>query len=465
MSMRVLIGRTQATARVEVIMKRSRKLTSVIVGGGALLAASIMSGEHVRGQVPRTSAPAGGPPLRFEVLTLSAQDGSAQPQLSTTADGRAIVSWLDMPSKDRWRLQFAERTATGWSAPIVVADRVPFFVNWADVPSVKRLANGTLVAHWLEKSGAGTYAYDVKLRWSRDDGKTWSAVQSPHHDGTKTEHGFASLFDAPGGGVGLVWLDGREMQENAEHHGGKGAMTLRATRFDADGRQQDESVLDARVCECCPTSAVALPSGGVIAAYRDRSEDEVRDISIVRLGADGRWTPPGPVHRDNWKIPGCPVNGPAVAASRDAVLVAWFTGKDDQGRVLAAFSTNGGATFGAPVTIDDGMSLGRVAATFLPDGSALVAWIEHNDGRAEWRVRQVRTDGTKSASRLIARVDPGRRSGYPRMAAVRNEVLFAWTQWENDLTRVQTVSLPVTAFDPRPSRRGSAAVRPGVRER
>lgn len=33
-----------------------------------------------------------------------------------------------------------------------------WFVNWADVPSAIRLANGTLVGHWLQKSGPGTSA-------------------------------------------------------------------------------------------------------------------------------------------------------------------------------------------------------------------------------------------------------------------------------------------------------------------
>ena len=51
-----------------------------------------------------------------------------------------------------------------------------WFVNWADVPSVVRLANGTLAGHWLQKSGADTYAYDVRLAYSHDDGKTLVAL-------------------------------------------------------------------------------------------------------------------------------------------------------------------------------------------------------------------------------------------------------------------------------------------------
>jgi hypothetical protein len=66
-----------------------------------------------------------------------------------------------------------------------------------------RLANGTLAAHWLQKSGPETYAYDVRLAYSTDDGRTWAPSFLPHHDGAKREHGFAALFQMPD--AGLAW--------------------------------------------------------------------------------------------------------------------------------------------------------------------------------------------------------------------------------------------------------------------
>jgi hypothetical protein len=74
---------------------------------------------------------------------------------------------------------------------------------------VMRLADGTLVAHWLQWNRAGRTAYDVHLAYSKDKGKTWSASFMPHHDGTATIHGFASLFQMPSGGLSLIWLNGR----------------------------------------------------------------------------------------------------------------------------------------------------------------------------------------------------------------------------------------------------------------
>ncbi len=176
-------------------------------------------------------------------------------------------------------MKFAERTASGWTTPRTVASGTNWFVNWADVPSVLRLDDGTLAAHWLQKSGPGTYAYDVKLSSSKDDGKTWSAPFQPHSDGTKTEHGFASLVQMPGSGLGLVWLDGRAMGEG-EHADHSGDMSVRFAAFDKNWKQTAEMVIDGRVCECCPT-AMAVTSEGAIAAFRNRSDTEVRDIHVA----------------------------------------------------------------------------------------------------------------------------------------------------------------------------------------
>ena len=72
----------------------------------------------------------------------------------------------------------------------------------------------------------------------------------------------------------------------------------------------------------------ATRDGEILAAYRDRTEDEIRDIAVARLTKDG-WQPPVRVHDDGWELAGCPVNGPAISTHEDRVAVAWFTGADD----------------------------------------------------------------------------------------------------------------------------------------
>lgn len=358
-------------------------------------------------------------------IATPAAASSAQPQLSVSKRG-VLVSWIER-SGDLATLKFAERTATGWTAAQTIASGRNWFVNWADVPSALRLPSGAIVAHWLQKSAASTYAYDVRLSYSTDDGKTWSPSFTPHHDGTPTEHGFASLFPM-GDGFGLVWLDGRAMKGGeAGHEGhGAGAMSVRFARFDKSFKQIEESQVDAKVCECCPTTA-AVTAEGVITAYRNRSDEEIRDNYVARL-VNGKWATPVPVFNDNWKIAACPVNGPSLSANGNAVAMSWFTVKNEQGQAYAAFSQDSGKTFGSPIRIDDGGSLGRVDLELLADGSALATWIEFADQRAQFRARRIERNGTRSAPITVAGLAGSRSSGYPRAAVANGEVIFAWTE-------------------------------------
>ncbi len=231
-----------------------------------------------------------------------------------------------------------------------------------------------------------------------------------------------------GDGFGLVWLDGRDDEARRAQASRRtaGAMSVRFARFDKNFKQVEESVVDANVCECCPTAA-AVTAEGIITAYRNRSDDEIRDNYVARF-VNGKWTTPRAVFNDNWKIAACPVNGPALAASGRSVAMSWFTVKGDQGQAYAAFSQDAGQTFSAPIRVDDGGTLGRVDLEMLPDGSALATWIEFADQRAQFRVRRIERNGTRSAPVTIAGIAGSRASGYPRAAIANGEVVFAWTE-------------------------------------
>jgi hypothetical protein len=376
------------------------------------------------GTLTRSSGQGPAWSIRIQPLASQASPGSAQPQLTVSSRG-VLLSWIERDGATA-TLKWSERKADGWSAPATVASGADWFVNWADVPSVARLTDGTLAAHWLQKSGSDTYAYDVRVAHSSDDGRTWSPAMTPHSDGTKSEHGFGSLFQAPGAGLALVWLDGRATKPGHGEHGG-GDMSLRYGAFGRDWKQTSETAIDTRVCECCPTAAT-LTSEGPIVAYRDRGPDDTRDIYVSRL-VKGKWTGGAPVHRDGWIFPACPVNGPALSARGRDVAIAWFTGAKGAPRSFAAFSTDAGQTFGAPVLIDDTGSLGRVDVALLPDGSAAATYIAVTpDKRAEFRVRRIERNGAMSAPVTIAAVESGRTSGYPRLAASADELVFAWIE-------------------------------------
>ena len=403
------------------------------------LAVALVAGGACDAQRPVTDAPAALEPaqrLAAELIEPPTSGVSRAPQLSVH-DDQVILSWLEF-ADFRASLRYAVGTPDGWSEAQVAAEGNDFVDNAADISWVRALDDGTLVAQWLHGRSGNPEAYTLALAWSRDGGRTWSPPVSPHHDGTEEQHGFASLFQPPGGWFGLVWLDGRDFSLNGL---AAGTMGLWAATFDRDGRQTSEASIDTRVCDCCQTSAADTPDG-IIVAYRDRSDDEVRDIRVVRA-VDGEWSTPTLVHADGWTIHGCPVNGPAIAAQGSQVAVAWFTAAAGEGSTLLASSSDGGRTFDAPIRVDDGQSLGQVDLELLPDGTAAVSWIELTRGGSEFRVRRIDPNGARSGSLTVADVTGGH---YPRMARAQDEIRFAWTEAEAGYTHIRTARVALDEF-------------------
>jgi hypothetical protein len=184
-------------------------------------------------------------------------------------------------------------------------------------------------------------------------------------------------------------------------------------------------VLDDRTCDCCPTAA-ALTADGPLVAYRDRGPEEIRDIAVVRF-ADGAWTAPRIVHADGWRIDGCPVNGPALAAQGRRVAVAWFTLAGEAPHVRLAFSTDAGATFGPPVEVSEGQPLGRVAVALGGDGVAHVLYLDGPTDDATLRLRRVHTDGTRETPVTMADGLDARATGFPVLARHADALVLAWT--------------------------------------
>ena len=184
-------------------------------------------------------------------------------------------------------------------------------------------------------------------------------------------------------------------------------------------------LVDPKVCDCCQTSAARI-DGGVIVAYRDRSDREVRDTAVSRF-VNGAWTPPTVVHADNWEINACPVNGPVVAAMGRSVVVAWYTLAGGTPRAKLAFSHDAGVTFAAPIVLNQEPTYGRLALTMLDADRVLVSSIERGSAGAQLVVRDVRRDGRISDPVVVAPSSSDRSSGFPRMVVTGRRVLFAWT--------------------------------------
>lgn len=376
-------------------------------------------------------------PLTADVKILSspATGSCAEPFLFSDKHGLVYLSWIEKTDSGSI-LKFSSLVNDHWTEPITIASGNNWFVNWADYPVVVSDGNENLMAHYLEKSAGSTYAYDVKYITSSDAGRSWRNSKILHDDNKQAEHGFVSIL--PYGDKFFVsWLDGRNaaMEEGNGHEGHHGQMTIRGAILNKEGVKKNEWELDEKVCDCCQTS-VAVTNNGLVVVYRDRSDNEIRDISIVRFVND-HWTTPRIIYPDKWKIAGCPVNGPRVDAIDNCLAIAWFSMAEKEGQVKIIFSDDGGATFKEPIRIDEGNALGRADVVMLDKNTAMVSWMEGS----EIKVVKVNASGTKEPSITVASSSESRSSGFPQMEKSGSKIFFAWTDDKEKTIKVAILPL------------------------
>lgn len=368
---------------------------------------------------------------RIETWKLPASPGAASPDLRLAPDGRLLLGWLQADGKDAHRFLFAAADDKGqWQhEPRVIVAGRPLFANWADTPHLIATGDGSLWAHWLQRTGKRGGSYDVVLARSIDAGRSWTAGIKVNDDGTESEHGFASLWPEGRDHIGIAWLDGRRTSGHGHgEHGDGGAMTLRTASFDGALARSHERELDASTCDCCQTSS-ALLDGEPMLAWRDRSETEIRDIVTARR-RQGDWQQEVPVHADGWQIGGCPVNGPAMAARDRRALIAWYTGANDMPSVRIA--TGEGGAFGPMREVETGPAvLGRVAVALDPR-QAWIAWLREDAGRQTLMLARYTPDLGREIERIeIAKLQTrGRAGGFPKLVSDGDTTSLVWTDVE-----------------------------------
>jgi len=368
------------------------------------------------------------PTLEFEALTLEQGIQGATPQLSRSADGSIHLIWVaDTEVEGEASLQYLRWTDGKWSTPYALEKGRGWFRNWADFPQFREGAEGAALVTWLAYAADGK-SYGIMYRKRREAGAAWSMPEVLHQDREAVEHGFVSLVPLAEGRFFANWLQ-------SEKEGPPTA--LMGAIVGSDGVMQEEQVLDALVCDCCGTDSVVLPSGRVLIAYRDRSEEEIRDIRVLKgmPGEPESWGDPTAVGQERWRTASCPVNGPALDADGSFVALAFFSGGGRTGTsVRLAFSRGGGQRWMPAKILAGGKQvLGRVDVAVMPDkGPVVVSWLEKTEEGAVWCARAIPRQGAMGPILRFAEVQGGRNDGFLQLVSHPEGVLTARHNPEND---------------------------------
>lgn len=397
---------------------------------------------------------AGSPFLEVanQLIASPAGMGSVASQLAVGDDGTVFISWIEpgeKPGIRAFRVSAFDRKRRAWGAAKTVSEGADITLDVWSTPQIAVNSRGAIAALWYTTSAFGgespSSSSQAVYSRSEDQARTW-APPIPLNPGSEANE-FASLTALSDGRFLAVWLEPQRKAGSSES-----VQSLRGRILFMDA---PTVLLDPRVCDCCATSVVGFPDGSALAVYRDRSDDEVRDISLLRFQTE-RWSEPRKLSFDHWKIAGCPVNGPAISALKTQAAAAWYTAAGDQPQVLASTSSDAGDVFLSATRIDDGHPLGQVDIVQLRAGTRFVSWIEAGATAREAAIwmRRLANDGSLSVPVRLAVTTRDRACGVPRLARLKDEdtspaeLLLSYTSVEGDVAHLTTRLLTIAPQQP-----------------
>ncbi len=297
----------------------------------------------------------------------------------------------------------------------------------------------------------------VRFARSDDGGKTWS--QPP----TQVD-GSGKAFDpkvAWGRGKGLlvVWSD--------ERRGGR-LFDIYARRSPDGGMTWEPEQLLSRFPRNAPTDLHALPqllSGGDDRLWASWvGVRGTKSFLFLNRSTDGgrTWTDPVPLSGDSRSV-----FGQTLLRVGDRMLMVWHDTQGEPDRVYSVSSSDGGATWTAPVRVDHVPAGGPAAASssvlLSPDGEALVAWQDARNGRQDIFLARS-TDWGRTWTNEDQRMDMDEagtaNSRFPKLGSAPDGRLAL--VWEDDRAGYEAVYARVRSAGQKPEWGPEVLVAPAI---
>jgi hypothetical protein len=344
-----------------------------------------------------------------------------------------------------------------FSAPVRVSDDPA-----AENPDLAVDGDGNLVlAHlsWAAQDVNGFWPAWIVVHRSEDGGATWHrAGQAPSAEVTWFQPAPGSLtlsVSDSGSGVLVSWVDLAPPGVVPEDHPTKVTGTESTPVWfarSADGGATFAAPEPAvgSSCSCCRPHAAFVGERAAI-AYRDltfidASTDE-RDPAVALQAADGAWDDPIVVHDDGYQLPfaGCPASGPGIDADGETMLVAWYTGADDRGRIQVASGTEA-AGFAPPIELAETPVTYDLQVAAEPDHAAVLYLTEagSTDGSplGDANVVELGPDGIRSLGSVRV---PWNYIRVADVAVADGRTHVAWIGTGEDAGRVLVATTPGAA--------------------
>jgi hypothetical protein len=260
------------------------------------------------------------------------------PSLAANDQGRVALTWVtsDIAGANVW-LAVSRDSGAHFAAPVRVNAAPGEVSSYAESrPVVAFGAGERVLVAWAARrvhaaGGLSRDADDIVVRMSDDGGAHFEppvALNSDAQDSLSTYHGFLALATGAAGEVAAAWIDGRStVLAPGEDEPARSEVRLAVSR-DGGATWARDTLVARDVCSCCRLALHFGSAGHVAVAYRG-AKDDLRDPRLAQSFDDGlTFARDTLVSADHWRLNGCPSIGPALAATSEGGLYAWYTGSD-----------------------------------------------------------------------------------------------------------------------------------------
>lgn len=309
----------------------------------------------------------------------------------------------------------------------------------SEVEAVQGEENGPKIAFSSDKRayivwsipGAKGDKTRANIRFAMDNGKGGFTPARTLNE-VKDAARFPIIEFAPDGKLFIAWIDRRNDGPNPRQ--------LYLMRMGPDGQALTKNYqVGEGLCECCKLG-VAFADNGKTIYMVDREVDgrKIRN-HVMRKSTDGGATFGAPVeiNNDGWQVPSCPHSGPSLGRdSRGRLHVSWFTlGRSEkEAGIYYSVSKDDGESF-APRQLVHANTAPETLYNNLvigDDDTVYFAWSNlDSDSRAQVYFRTLAADG-RTWSPIQQVSDAKVNAGRPSLALRGNRLHIAWTETDGE---------------------------------
>jgi len=230
------------------------------------------------GQKPKDSAQA----FVTEPLTSPVPDDATEQRLVALPNGDILVYWWqDRPDKHS-TLQLTTLTGGHWTAPKPVAS-----MDKVTDARITPVGDDTLAALWLVSQPLPNGAGEIQalyLAYGDKTGERWTPPIPLDRHGAPSNKESPVLAELADGSLLAAWIDLPLAGAAASN------AAIKATRIHKNGAAADSLRIDESFCACCHLALIDAGPEALL-AYRDLRGDNLRDPAIVRISASGPGRP------------------------------------------------------------------------------------------------------------------------------------------------------------------------------